>query len=630
MQRTYGKLTRSDCMSVRKDSQMTDIYYNSWLADYKYPFGAIRSGETVTFSLEVKANQILEVDLVIRKENGQHHEERYSLLAKDKDRFSYTYSVNEGKGLYFYYFSVKWKEANGREVLRFLGSSNFKGEGQLYAHWHEVVPYQLTCYQLEEQPPSWYREAVFYQIFPDRFFNGNPNQEINAPKRNTFIYSDTRDTPMYIRGQEGQILRWDFYGGNIAGIRKKIPYLKELGVNALYLNPIFKAASNHRYDTSDYLQIDPVLGDEAQFKQLIEELHSEGIHVILDGVFSHVGRNSRYFNYDGSYGDEEGAYQNPDSPYYPWFSFENYPSLYKSWWGIDDLPEVDKMNKAFQSYIYRSEDSVIDKWAKLGVDGWRLDVADELPDCFIAGIRQKLNHYKDQVLIGEVWEDASNKISYDQRRQYILGDHLHGVMNYPLRAAILQLLRLEKSPEELCVQLTQLQENYPKEVLYNSLNNIGTHDTERIYTLLGENKQRLKLAFSFLLVAPGIPCLYYGDEAGVTGGKDPENRKFFPWHQIDKDIFNHCQTWIAKRKQNESLKHGEWMMCYTNELIGIIRYTDRNYTLLLVNPHEQEKSCHPEQLHLLRPNPLPDKVFKQIFNGLAVAGMSDYYLQGTF
>ncbi|WP_440895270.1 glycoside hydrolase family 13 protein [Amphibacillus sp. Q70] len=608
---------------------MTDIYYNSWLADYKDPFGAVPSGEVASFSIEVKAHQILEVDLVIRKEDGQHNEERYPMLAKGNDRFSYTHSIDEGKGLYFYYFSIKWKEANGREVIRFLGSSGFKGEGQLYAHWHEVVPYQLTCYELEEKPPSWYREAVFYQIFPDRFFNGNSNQEINAPKRNTFIYSDTRDTPMYIRGQSGEILRWDFYGGNIAGIRKKIPYLKELGVNALYLNPIFKAASNHRYDTGDYLEIDPVLGDEAQFKQLIEDLHSAGMHVILDGVFSHVGRNSRYFNYDGSFGDEEGAYQNPNSPYYSWFTFENYPNQYKSWWGIDDLPEVDKMNKMFQDFVYRSEDSVIDKWTKLGVDGWRLDVADELPDCFIAGIRQKLDHYYDQVLIGEVWEDASNKISYDQRRQYILGNHLHGVMNYPLRKAILQLLCLEKSPEEICVQLTQLQENYPKEVLYNSLNNIGTHDTERIYTLLGENQQKVKLAFSLLLIAPGVPCLYYGDEAGVTGGKDPENRKFFPWHKIDQNIFNHCQTWVAERKQNETLKHGEWTMFYTNELIGMIRYTDRNYTLLLVNPYEQAKNCHPEQIHFLRSNPLPDNIFKQIFSGLTVAGLGDYFMKGT-
>ncbi|GIO23570.1 alpha-amylase [Oceanobacillus sp. J11TS1] len=607
---------------------MHRVYYNSWISDYKQPFGAVLAGEKVTFSIDVHVSQLIEVQFIIRKENSKDHEKKYQMKDIGDNRFSYTYTLEEGKGLYFYYFSWKWKGDNDEEITQFWGASPSKGEGQLYQERHEVIPYQLTCFEKEEKTPDWYREAVFYQIFPDRFYNGNLDKKVNAPKRNSFLYGDMRDTPLYVRGLKGEILRWDFYGGNLEGIRQKIPYLKDLGINAIYLNPIFQAASNHRYDTADYMKIDPMLGDEALFQKMIEELHAEGIYVILDGVFSHVGKNSIYFNYDGSYGEDKGAYQSKDSPYYPWFTFINYPDEYKSWWGIDDLPQVDKSNKEFQDYIYQGNSSVIDKWSKLGVDGWRLDVADELPDDFIAGIRHKLEQYQEKVLIGEVWEDASNKISYDERRQYILGNHLHGAMNYPFRNTVLDLLQLEKSPKELCHRLTQLQENYPKDVLFNNLNNIGTHDTKRIYTLLGKDKDRLKLALSFLLIAPGIPCIYYGDEAGVTGEQDPDNRKFFPWEDLDQEIFRHCQKWIAERKQNDTLKYGDSVLFHTDDVLGMLRFTDRKYSLYIINPHDAEKTCQWEELHFLREIPLTDEKLKDIFHELTIGGKSDFFVTG--
>ncbi|MGO2939458.1 MAG: alpha-amylase family glycosyl hydrolase [Pseudolactococcus laudensis] len=200
----------------------------------------------------------------------------------------------------------------------------------------------------------------------------------------------------------------------------KIPYLKLLGVRALYFNPIFEARSSHRYDTSDYMKIDPVLGTEADFKQLVDTLHQHDMRLILDGVFSHVGRNSKYFDFDGKSGGQ-GAYQTTQSPYFDWFTFNQYPDDYKSWWGIKDLPTIDKTKESFQQYIYGESDSVLSKWNGLGIDGWRLDVADELPDDFIKGIRDTLENYPEQVLIGEVWEDASRKIAYEQHRKYIYG-----------------------------------------------------------------------------------------------------------------------------------------------------------------------------------------------------------------
>ncbi|WP_080875762.1 glycoside hydrolase family 13 protein [Oceanobacillus timonensis] len=606
---------------------MPHVYYNSWISAYKKPFGAVRPEDQVRFQIDVHEDQVINVQCRIRKDNGTHEEKVYQ-MEEDNNRFSCIYTPHEGKGLYFYYFSITWKEDNGEEMTAFWGASAVKGEGQLYEEQHEVIPYQLTCFEKKEKTPDWYREAVFYQIFPDRFYNGNSDGKVNAPKRNSFIYGDTRDTPLYVRGSKGEILRWDFYGGNLEGIRQKIPYLKALGINAIYLNPIFQAASNHRYDTADYMKVDPMLGDETLFQEMIDNLHAEGIHVMLDGVFSHVGRNSIYFNYDGTYGEDKGAYRNQDSPYYPWFTFSEYPDKYASWWGIDDLPEVDKSNQEFQDYIYRNDDSVVDKWSQLGVDGWRLDVADELPDAFIAGIRHKLNQYPEKVLIGEVWEDASNKISYDERRQYILGNHLHGVMNYPFRNTVLDLLQLEKSPKELAQRLTQLHENYPEDVFFNNLNNIGTHDTKRIYTFLGEDRERLKLALSFLLIAPGIPCLYYGDEAGLTGEQDPDNRKFFPWEDVDQDIFKHCQKWIAERKQNNTLQYGDFILFHTDDVLGMLRFTDEAYTIYVMNPHDEEKTCHFDDLHFLREVPLTDEVLKDIFNGVTVDGKSDFFVTG--
>ncbi|AYW45175.1 glycoside hydrolase family 13 protein [Tetragenococcus koreensis] len=560
---------------------MAVIRFNPWKKVYKKPFGAVKENEVAIFMIEVIAEKVVSVQLIIHKDFQK--DKTVNMSKTGETEFSCEYFFNHQAGLYFYHFEVQ-TQVDDEIITEFYGPTEQGGEGQKFSSAETVWDYQVTCYKRAEKAPDWYRNGIFYQIFPDRFANGNPNRIINSPKKNTYIYATEEDEPLYVKGPDGEILRWDFFGGNFKGILQKIPYLKELGVNGIYLNPIFEASSNHRYDTADYFSIDPVLGTQEEFKNLLDTLHENEMHLILDGVFSHVGQNSRYFNVNGTYGENTGAYNDRYSPYYSWFTFNDYPDDYASWWGIKDLPEVNKEDPGFQKFIYGKEDSVLSKWTKMGVDGWRLDVADELPDEFIKGIRGNLENFSEKILLGEVWEDASNKISYNQRREYILGDHLQGVMNYPLRNSVIDLLSEKKSPKIVAMSLMKLYENYPVDIFFNNLNNIGTHDTERILSELGHHLKKMDLAFAMMFIFPGIPCIYYGDEAGLTGGKDPENRKFFPWETINQDIYDDCKKWVTFRKNNPLLKDGEVCFFYGKQLFGILRYSDDDYVALLINP----------------------------------------------
>ncbi|MFC4651489.1 glycoside hydrolase family 13 protein [Lactococcus nasutitermitis] len=569
-------------------------YFNSWNKELKQPFGAIKVGEIMKVNFKTDRPDV-SIKFIIRRDFGQRHE--FDMQKISDELFSASVKFDVGHGLYFYYFEIT-ETSDWGNVQHFYGCSGLGGEGVLYVAEQDVTPYQVTVFDSEDPAPDWYRESVFYQIFPDRFHNGNADEKINAPKPNSFIYGNKKDEPFYVKDENGNIARWDFFGGNLQGIIDKIPYLKNLGINAIYLNPIFSATSNHRYDTNDYLQIDSMLGSEEDFKQLIDMLHENEMHIILDGVFSHVGKESRYFNISGKYGDEVGAAKNPDSPYFDWFKFENYPFDYKSWWGIKDLPEIDKDNESFRDFIYAKDNSVLTKWNKFNIDGWRLDVADELPDTFIRGIRENLNDYPDKVLIGEVWEDASNKISYGQRRDYILGNSLHGAMNYPFRDMIINYLNGNRSAHDTAYNLMTLSENYPKDIFYNNLNNLGTHDTERILTMVGEENNALAVGMMFTL--PGIPCIYYGDEAGLTGGKDPNNRKYMPWDTIQEAKHQLYKDWTSKRLSENTLKHGEFSTFFTENVLGILRYTDDEIFLYLINPSEEDISIDFETITFLQ------------------------------
>ncbi|WP_288718258.1 glycoside hydrolase family 13 protein [uncultured Limosilactobacillus sp.] len=561
---------------------MGQIHYNAWQLEFKRPFGALQAGNNVQFSVKVDCQSVTQVAVGVTKldENTVF----YPLTQDENEPGRYTGEIKiTTSGLYHYYFRVRREN----DTALYLGHLH-GGTGKETTDISKVEPFQLTCYDRQVPRPEWYRNAVFYQIFPDRFANGNPHGEIDGKKPNTFLYGTTADRPMYIYDENHKIARWDFYGGNLRGIIAKLPYLKRLGVTALYLNPIFEAYSNHRYDTNDYLKIDPMLGTEEDFKTLITMLHENDMHLILDGVFNHVGKNSRYFNAGHLYGEQTGAANDKNSSYYEWFNFKHYPDQYDCWWGVDDLPTVNKDNPSYQQFIYGERGSVLTKWNDLGIDGWRLDVADELPDDFLRAIRRNLDRYDDRILIGEVWEDASSKVSYGHRRPYVSGDNLYGTMNYPLRQWVINFLQGHGELVKVGEDLLTLVENYPRNFLLDCLNNLGTHDTERILTVLNQSVPMVKIAFALLFNLPGIPCVYYGDEAGVEGGKDPDNRRYFPWGRENTELQKTVHYWSDIRQECEALKEGQTgVMVAGNEVLGLIRYTSDRATLLLVNRENQ-------------------------------------------
>ena len=332
-----------------------------------------------------------------------------------------------------------------------------------------------------------------------------------------------------------------------------------------------------------------MFGDEQIFKDLCSEAENLGIRIILDGVFSHTGSDSKYFNKFGNY-DSLGAYQSLQSPYYRWYRFNDYPKLYETWWGFSNMPNVDELNPSYLDYIIRGENSVIEKWLKLGAGGWRLDVADELPDEFIKILRKKLKEVKkDGVLIGEVWEDASNKVSYNRKREYLFGNELDSVTNYPLRQIILDLVRNYIGNKYFIRRYLSLKENYPKEYFYSTMNMLGNHDTERVLTMLNNNLNLLKEAVIIQMTLPGVPLIYYGDEAGLTGGKDPSNRKSYPWGKENKDILEFYKKVASIRATEEALKNGEIeFLEFNNGILGFERTLNKDRIIVIVNTLEKE------------------------------------------
>ena len=439
---------------------------------------------------------------------------------------------------------------------------------------------QLTVYEEYGAAPDWFGRGVSYQIFPDRFCRSRVPDPAGLVGDRT-VHENWQDTPEFRPDERGEIRNRDFFGGDLAGIISKLDYLKSLGVTTLYLNPIFEAASNHRYNTADYMAIDPMLGTEEDFRALCREAHARGMRVLLDGVFNHTGSASRYFNADGFY-PELGAAQSKDSPYYNWYHFTHWPDSYDAWWGIKTLPAVEENQASYRDFIIRSEDSVVRHWLRCGADGWRLDVADELPDDFIAELRQAMDAEKpDCLLLGEVWEDGSNKIAYDRRRKYLLGRETHGLMNYPFRTAALDWL-CGGDAAAFRESMEQLRENYPSPAFYSAMNFLSTHDTPRILTLLGGEptpadkaeraaaqlspagrelaRRRLMLGALLLYTFPGSPTVYYGDEAGMEGYEDPLNRRTFPWGQEDEGLLRWYRRLGQLRGDRPSLQQGD--ICY--------------------------------------------------------------------
>ncbi|MCL1917637.1 MAG: 4-alpha-glucanotransferase [Peptococcaceae bacterium] len=493
-----------------------------------------------------------------------------------------------------YYYGDNWRRLGGAGTLAGMARCGSFGGGDDVA---EPPAYQVTVSSRDNQVPKWYKQGIMYQIFVDRFHQGaGVRWEHVAVGRQALFHRDWNDKPFYIRNEEGGIDRWIFFGGNLDGIRMKLRYLLSLGVTILYLNPIFEAASNHKYDTADYHKVDPLFGDEEILRALVEEARGCGISIILDGVFSHTGADSRYFNRRGLY-PEVGAHQSVESPYASWYQFERFPDVYSSWWGIKDLPNVNEMEPSYIDFICQGQGSVIRSWMRCGIRGWRLDVADELPEAFIRHVREAMSGEDDEaVLIGEVWEDASHKVSYGEMRRYFAGDELHGTMNYPFRAFLLDFMIFRVSAYDLWAGVMSLYENYPRENFRAAMNLLGSHDVARILTLLGdapeekglsdEKKrefvlpagtrnvavQRLNMLVLWQMAFPGVPHIYYGDEAGMEGFRDPYNRGPYPWGQEDQVILDMYRRWTALRREYDLLRDGEmWPVCAGVDVCGFWR-----------------------------------------------------------
>ena len=575
------------------------ILYDSKLPQYKTPFGVLTPGQLCTLRIHVpEAVCAKRVDCLVSREDGSPAF-AFSLNSESREGpyriFRGDFTLEE-RGLYFYYFIVHHNEGSFRLFKQ--GNDTNMEAGDLW---------MLNCVPAEYDTPDWAQGAVIYQVFPDRFAkSGSP--DLTGKLTPYTVHKDWNEEVVWQPEEDGTVLNNDFFGGNFRGITEKLDYIASLGVTILYLNPISKSFSSHRYDTGDYKTPDPMLGTEEDFSELCKQAHARGIRVVLDGVYSHTGSNSLYFNRYGTF-EGLGAYQSQSSPYYSWYTFYQWPGNYHSWWNFDTLPTVNKLDPGFMGFIITDEDSVVAHWLRLGADGFRLDVADELPGEFIAALRKRIREIKpDALLMGEVWEDASTKIAYGTRRRYFTDAQLDSVMNYPFRNAILDFMRGRDSGRGFKDTVMTIVENYPPQVMDCCMNLLGTHDTARILTALVDDfegsraekahrllsRNRLEVARDRLLMAsflqftlPGAPSIYYGDEAGMEGYQDPFNRRTFPWGREDRELQDHYRLLGALRRLCEPLRRGDIRFFQAEDRhLGYTRSCDGKAVRIYVNRSE--------------------------------------------
>ena len=593
-----------------------DAFHHTRLPACRFPQGALGRGQTVRLRLFVSERFAHAYCFVCWQFDGG---ERLTLMERDESEpgrpcFCAELSFSQ-TGLARYWFVLN----DGTQLLYYGGAGSCGGLGALSSSF--VTPFQITVYDPAYTTPGWMQNAVVYQIFPDRFARAaNPKNggsfkraSYHREKGRTIVLHENWDEqPLYAPLPGRQYYDpCDFFGGDLMGIAEKLPYLSSLGVNCLYLNPIFESPTNHKYNTGDYRSIDPMFGNEETFRALCKQAKALGIRVILDGVFNHTGDDSLYFNKFCRY-DSVGACNSPDSPYYSWYTFTQYPSSYKSWWGFSSLPEVNEQSASYRDFLVQSDDAVLKHWVRAGASGWRLDVADELPDEFIALLRRELKQTDpDALLLGEVWEDASNKFSMGCERRYVFGDELDSVMNYPLRDAILGFF-LGKFPAEQAVsQMESLRENYPPPFFFSCLNLLSSHDVPRALSLLSGGpdkdsgmtreqqalwkptvearalgKRRLAAATALQMCLPGAPCVYYGDEAGAEGLMDPFNRGTYPWGKEDEALLSEFSRWMNLRQRTALLRTGRMLLFAPHkDVLAVLRFASDG-TDALGNPCE--------------------------------------------
>lgn len=578
------------------------IPYNSRKKYHLSPGAAVRSGEKMTFRIVLpRSEQCSAVRLVLEPDCGGREDISFSwerMQGEDEEWWRLETAAPEEEGLVRYHFEydTPWGE---RKISLESGGIAVMGEGE---RW------RLTVCGENSDTPLWLRGGVMYQIFPDRFRRSGKTP-LPKDKPAAVYHSEWGEEPDWEPDSDGTIDKYDFFGGDLRGIEEKLDYLESLGVTCIYLNPIFSARSNHRYDTGDYMKIDPMLGTEKDFRSLCRAAAKRGIRILLDGVFSHTGADSKYFDKFSTYGGK-GAYCDKNSPYRSWYNFRSWPDDYACWWGVDILPELNETDPGVLDFL-TGRHGVARHWLRLGASGWRLDVADELPDEFLDRFHDAVRkEKKDAFIYGEVWEDATDKISYGHRRRYLEGGELDSVMNYPFANAIIDFVRTANA-ENLRECVENIVEHYPRASLDTLMNHIGTHDTVRALTRLGRGDvprpkngrdrgimtdEQYKKGVELLMLAsvlqftlPGVPCVYYGDEAGLSGGEDPFNRACFPWGHENKELLEHYKTLGRIRKLCPAFVDGEFNCI--SAVLGCIAYeriSDTGCALIIANANDRD------------------------------------------
>lgn len=571
--------------------------YDSRNSLYRSHLGAVPAGESLRLRLLLhKDARVYDVFLrMINDADNSLCEIPMTAAEWLGDYRFYDCEITASEGLYWYDF--RYTSAHGG----FFVVKSEHGLGIVSQCQGER--FQLTVYDKQFTTPDWLKGGLIYQIFPDRFYNsGTPKKDVPDDR---FICGDWSKQPEHRQNNGACSLGNDYYGGDLEGITQRLPYLKDLGVTCIYLNPIFEAHSNHRYNTANYEKIDMLLGSEQDLEKLCKEAKKCDIKIILDGVFSHTGDDSIYFNRTGRYG-ACGAYREYNSPYRDWFKFYDYPNGYDAWWGVKTLPETNEDNESFTEYI-TGENGVLRKYLKMGIGGWRLDVADELPDKFLDRLRAAVkSENPDAYILGEVWEDASNKISYGARRKFLRGSQLDSVMNYPFANAILNFVK-QGGGDILSETVHTVLENYPKCSVDTLMNHLGTHDTARVLTILGKNDsfignrdwqagqrlsdfeyeqgvKRLKTAAVIQYTLPGVPSLFYGDEAGVQGFGDPFCRATYPWGNENQDLIDFYKALGSIRRDCKAFTDGQFYTVFANtNTIAYIRKNKKGAAFIAVN-----------------------------------------------
>ena len=584
---------------------------------YRSKLGAVPANENLRLRLLLhKDAQVYEAFLRVVNDNSL-----CEIKMTPSNEWIYDYqffdcNITTAEGLYWYDF--RYTSAHGEFfVVKIENSLGIVSQTQ-------GERFQLTVYDKDFTTPDWLKGGLIYQIFPDRFYNSGALKE-NVPD-DRFVCEDWSKIPEHRQNNGMCSLGNDYYGGDLKGVMEKLPYLKELGVSCIYFNPIFEAHSNHRYNTANYEKIDPLLGCEDDLVNLCKEASKQGIKIILDGVFSHTGDDSIYFNRTGRYGNG-GAYRDYNSIYHEWFKFYDFPNGYDAWWGVKTLPETNEDNDSFTEYI-TGENGILRKYLKLGVAGWRLDVADELPDKFLDKLRAAVkSENPNAYILGEVWEDASNKISYGARRKFLRGSQLDSVMNYPFANAILSFIK-NGGGNALSETVHTVLENYPKCSVDTLMNHLGTHDTARVLTVLSKNDsfigdrtwqsqqklseheyingvKRLKAAAVIQYTLPGVPSLFYGDEAGVQGFGDPFCRATYPWGYENQELVSFYKDLGKVRKECKAFVDGDFYTVFADENSVAFTRNSKNSTAFIAVNRGNNAACIA----------LPDefKVYKKIF-----------------